>query len=153
MLAQVAAEQLLRQRAFGVVAFEHAVVVLEREFRIHAYQAGGRRQPQRAVHAHAARQRVLHLEGVRRHGVAHQPLQLHLAEGAARLLVAEQLLQADHAAGQRIDLLLRLVDGREALHHADERLVGLLEALVQPLAHAVGDLVEPRVELAGDRLA
>ena len=59
------------------------------------------------------------LEGLRRQHVSHQRFELHLAEGAARALVAQQLLQAHHAARQVLDFLLRLVDGGQALHDAD----------------------------------
>ena len=149
VLLDVGAERLLRQAAVRLVraGLEHAVVVLQRELRIHRHQARGLGQLQHAIGARAVRERVLHLERARGHDVAHQRLELHFAERAARLLVAEQFLQADHAAGEAVDLLLRLVDGGEALHHVDEGLVGLLEALVQALAHLARDLLQALVDL------
>ena len=136
VLAQVGAELALRLRAIALVqpGVEHAVIVLQRKLGVHRDQAGRLGQPQHAVGARAVGQRVLQLEGVRRQHVAHQRLELHLAEGAARALVAQQLLQAHHVAGQAVDLLLRLVDGGQPRHHVDEGLVGLLEALVEALA-------------------
>jgi hypothetical protein len=109
------------------------------------------RQAQQAVDAAAVRERRLHLESRGGQDIAHQRLELHLAEGAARALVAQQLLQADDAAGEALDLLLRLVDGGQPLHHRHEGLVGLAEALVQPLVHLAGDLVEALVDLGVQR--
>jgi hypothetical protein len=155
VLSHVGAKLFLRQRALCVVRLrvEHAVIVLQRKLRVHRHQAGRLGELQHAIHPHAVRKRVLQVEGRWRQDVPDQRFQLHLAEGAARFLVAEQLLQAHHAAGERLDLLLRFVDGRQALHHADEGLVGLAKAFVQPLAHALRDLVEPLVELRGERLS
>ncbi len=87
-----------------------------------------------------------------RQRVAHDRFQLHLAERAARTLVAEQFLQADHAAGQGLDLLLRLVDGRQPRHHVGERLVGLFEALVEPFVDLAADLAQTLVDFAGQGL-
>jgi hypothetical protein len=100
---------------------------------------GGLGQAQHAVGAGAVGQGILEVEGLGRQGVAHQGLQLHLAEGAAGALVAQQLLQADHVGGEIADLLLGLVDGGEAGHHAGEGLVGLAEALVEALVDVAGD--------------
>ncbi len=67
--------------------------------------------------------------------------------------VPEQLLQADDAAGKALDLFLRLVDGRKALHDVDEGVVGFLEAFVEAHVDLARDLVEPLVDLRGEPLA
>ena len=131
---------------------EHAVIVLERKLGVHRDHAGRLGQLQHAIGAVAVGQRVLEFEGVGRQQVAHQRLELHFAEGAARALVAQQLLQADDVAGQTVDLLLRLVDGGQPRHHVGEGLVGLLEALVQPLGDLAADLLQARVGGPGQRL-
>ncbi len=84
--------------------------------------------------------------GVGRQAVPHQRLQLHLAEGAARAFVAQDLLQRHDVGGEPLDLLLRLVDHREARHHRGEGLVGFLEALVEALGDLAGDLVQAAVD-------
>ncbi len=89
---------------------------------------------------------MLEGKGVGRQAVSHQRFQLDLAEGAARALVAQYLLQADDIGRQVLDLFLRLVDHRQARHHRGEGLVGLLEALVEPLGDLAGDFVEPAVD-------
>jgi len=68
-------------------------------------------------------------------------------------LVPEQLLQAHDAAREALDLFLRLVDGRQALHDVDEGLVSLLEALVEALVDLARDLVQALVDLGGEPLA
>jgi hypothetical protein len=102
-----ALEQAPRRRAVGFarLAVEHPVVVLEREFGIDADHPGRRGELEHAVGARAVRERVLHLE--RGAGsVAHQRLELHSPERAARLLVARAARAAHHAPGQGLDLLL-----------------------------------------------
>jgi len=71
------------------LAVKHSVVVLQREFGIHRHQAGGRRQPQNAVGAHAVPERVLEFETGGREHVPHQRFELHLTEGAAAAFVPE----------------------------------------------------------------
>ena len=154
VLPDVQPELLLCRCAFDIVRIgrQHTMIVFERKFRIDGHQPRRFRQPQHAVNARAGRKRILHLErGIRQH-IAHQRFELHFAESAARSLVAEQLLQADHAAGQRFDLLLRLVDCRETRHDVGESLVGLLKTLVEPLADLAADLLQPRVDFPGQRL-
>ncbi len=155
VLADVGLELPLCGRPLRLVrvAIEHAVVVLQRKLGIDRDHPGGRRKAHDAVHPGAVGERVLHLEGGARQDVPHQRLELHLAESTARALVSEQLLQAHHASRQALDLLLRLVDGGQALHHADEGVVGLLEAFLQALVDLAGDLVEPLVDLDGEPLA
>ena len=154
VLAQIGAELPHGTGAirFGQRIVEHAVVVLQGKLGIHRHQPGGIGQQQHAVDAVAIGQRVLELVCRRGQKVAHQAFQLHLAEGAACALVAEQLLQGDHVRGESVDLALCFVDGREPRHHAGEGLVGLAESFLQALVDLAADLLEARVGAARQSL-
>ena len=108
---------------------------------------------------------MLERVGLRRQGVLHQVVELDLAEGAARLLVGQHLLQADDLGRELADLLLRLVDAHQPLAQVGDdlarRLLGAVEPLVDHLAqrlfllaqrtldplHGVGLLAERQAEL------
>ena len=109
------------------------LVALERELGVDGDRARRVGQLQQAVDARAGRQRALELVGRRRQRIRHQVVQLHLAEGAARLLVGQDLLQADHLGRELADLLLRLVDPGQPLAQVGDDLAGRLLAAVQPL--------------------
>ena len=110
-------------------------IALQRKLGIDGNRPRRMRQLQQAVGAHPRGQR--HLEGVGRgrQRAGHQVVQLHLAEGAARLLVGQHFLQAHDLGRQLADLLLRLVDARQALAQVGDDLSGGLLGAVQPLVH------------------
>ncbi len=136
----------------GLVRVEHALEALERELGVDRDPPGRLGQDQQAVDPGAVAQGVLQLEAVLGHQVAHQAGQLDLAEGAARALVGEHLLQADHVAGQLGDALLRLVDPAEVLEHTGEGLGGLVEALGQAPVDLAADLLQAAVGGPGQAL-
>ena len=69
----------------------------------------------------AVRQRRLELVGAVRQAVGDDRLHARLAEGAARLLVGEDRLQLHDLAGERLDVVLRIVDDGEPLLQLGER--------------------------------
>ena len=81
---------------------------------------------------------ALEFVGRGRQGVLHQVVQLHLAEGAARLLVGQHLLQADDLGRELADLLLRLVDADQPLAQVGDDLAGRLLGAVEPLVDDLG---------------
>ena len=148
MFFDVEAELFLCQRALDVVRrrLEHAVIIFQRKLGIDRHHAGRRRQPDHAVGTGAVGQRRLHLERAGRQHIAHQGLELHFTEGTTRTFVAQQLLQADHAAGQAVDFFLRFVDGRQPRHHVDEGFVGFLETFIEALIDLAGDFTEAGID-------
>ena len=88
-----------------------------------------------------------------RQPVAHDRFHARLAEGAARLLVGEDVLQLDHLARQVGDGALRLVDHRQPLAELGQALMRPARGLAHRLADAVAEAVEPvrqAAHLAGD---
>ena len=105
-----------------VPGFAQRLVALERELRVDGDGARRVRERQQAVGTAAVGKRRLQAVGRRRQDLAHQIGELELAEGAARLLVGEDVLKAHHLAGERHDVLLRLVDRGESPFEARHRL-------------------------------
>ena len=70
---------------------------------------------QQAVGPLAVRQRRLEAVGALGQAVLDDGLHAHLAEGAARLLVGEDLLQRDHLGGKLGQVPLRRVDDGQPL--------------------------------------
>ena len=70
---------------------------------------------QQAVGPLAVRERRLEGVGALGQAVLDDGLHAHLAEGAARLLVGEDLLKRDHVGGKLGQVLLRRVDHGEPL--------------------------------------
>jgi hypothetical protein len=66
-----------------------------------------------------------------------------LTEGAALLLVGQHALQRGHLRGERGDVFLRRIDDREPFVQPVEILSGLLGGILDRLADAVGDGVQP----------
>ena len=99
----------------GVLAARKRLVGLERELRVDDDGARRVRQVDQAVGPPAVRQRRLQRIGVRRQRLRHDVVQLDLAEGPARLLVRQDVLQAEHVARQLLDIGLRLVDRHRAV--------------------------------------
>ena len=73
-----------------------------------------------------------------------------LAEGAPRLLVGEDLLQAHHVVGKIGQVLLRGVDDGEPLVELGDQFMGLARGLVEVGADPLRHAVEPLVDGAGD---
>ena len=121
-----------RDGAQGAVAFE-------RELGVDGDRARRVGQMQQAVDTRAGGKRGLEFIGLGRQGVLHQVVQLDLAEGAARLLVGQHLLQADDLGREIADLLLRLVDAHQPLAQVGDDLAGRLLGAVEPLAHDLGE--------------
>ena len=141
MLAHRQLEGALRRRSAARVARRDGAqraVALERELGVDGDRARRVGQLQQAVDARAGRQRRLECVGRRRQRVLHQVVQLHLAEGAARLLVGQDLLQAHHLGREIADLLLRLVDADQPLAQVGDDLAGRLLAPVEPLGDHLG---------------
>ncbi len=78
-----------------------------------------------------------------------QVVQLHLAEGAAGLLVIEEVLQADDLAGEAGDVTLGLVDHFQVLGQLAELFRRLRRRRLQPVAEPFSHGVEPIVQRAG----
>jgi hypothetical protein len=91
------------------------LVGFEREFRIDADGAGRVRHLDQAVDQLAVAQLALILEHRWRQHQFDQALHARLAEGATRLLVRQDILQAHHLSRQIVNVLLRGVDDRESL--------------------------------------
>ena len=66
-----------------------------------------------------------------------------LAEGAARLLVGEDILEPDDFLGEPGKTRLRRIDHRQPLVELEEVLVGRPARLFEPLADARADRIEP----------
>ena len=106
-----------------------------------------------AVGPRVVRKRRLELVGVDRQAVADDRLHACLPEGAARLLVGEDVLQFDHLAREGGDRLLRLVDDREPLAEPRQALLRRPRGIGHRLADPVPELVEPigkSAHMAGD---
>ena len=136
---------------------------LERKFRVDGQQALVARQPHDAVRPHARRQRRLEIVGRRRQAVAHDRLHPALPIGAARLLVGENVLEADDFLREPGEPGLRGVDHRQPLVELAEVLALAARGLFDALADAMADGVEPfrhepreiglaRAQHLGDRL-
>ena len=126
-------------------------VALQRELGIDRDRPRRVGQLEQAVDALAVAQR--HLEGVgrRRQDRLDDVAQLDLAEGAARLLVGQDVLQADHLGRQLGDVLLRLVDHRQALAQVAQRGLALGRRFLQPVADALGKVDQALLHGLGER--
>jgi hypothetical protein len=95
-----------------------------------------------AIRPLAIGERRLELVGGGRQRVAHDRLHAALAEGAARLLVGEDVLERQHLARETGQVLLRRVDHGEALVELRQVLDRLLHVLLEVVPHAVLQAVE-----------
>ena len=89
------------------------------------------------------RERVLELVSRWRQPVLDDRFHAALAEGAARLLVGEDVFQADDLLRQPGQLRLRRVDNGEPLVQFGEVIAGRARLALQPLADARPDRIEP----------
>ena len=78
-----------------------------------------------------------------RQAVAHDRLHAPLPEGAAALLVGEDVLEGDHFLRHRRHARLRRVHHREAFFQLRQRRAGLGGIRLQPLADIGADMIEP----------
>ena len=117
-----------------------------------AIEPGGFGQPQQAIGAPAVARAS---PGIRRPAAAARSVtrssQLHLAEGAARLLVGQDVLQPDHLGRKLGQVLLRGVDHGQALPQLGERLAGLLGRLLELLSDLLAEQCEALLDGLGKR--
>ena len=119
---------------------------LERELGVHRQQPRIARQADDAIGPGAVGERELEVVSPRRQAVAHDRLHAPLAEGAARLLVGENVLQRHHFARHVGQARLRRVDHRETFIEPAETLAGRLRLGVRAPRRAA-----PRHYRAGRR--
>ena len=169
VLHDVAAHAGLRRLARLVVARRaQGGETFERKLRVDREKAAVAGQADDAIGPRTVRQRELEVVGARRKAVAHDRLHPPLPEGAARLLVGENVLQRHDLARHFGQPRLRRVDHREALVQLAEVFAGppglALDSGAEPVAHAaeapgklgvgVGERGEPRLDrllpLVGD---
>ena len=105
---------------------------------------------QQAIRPLAVRERRLERVGAPGQAVLDDCLHAQLPEGAPRLLVGEDFLQADHVVGKLGQVPLRGVDDGEPLVEFGDRLMGLARGLVEVGTDALGHAVEPLVDGARD---
>ena len=151
MLADRLLEGALCRQQRRAVARRHRpqqAVAFQRELGVDGDRARRVGQLQQAVGAHAGREGHLEVVGRGRQGALDQVVELDLAEGAARLLVGQDLLQADDLGRELADLLLRLVDADQPLAQVGDDLAGGLLGAVEPL----GDDLAQRLLLLAQRL-
>ncbi len=124
---------------------------LQREFCVDREQARVARQADDAVGPGAVRERELEVVGARRQAVAHDRLHPPLAEGAARLLVGENVLQRHDLARHFGEPRLGGVDHRQPLVELAEVFARPLRLLFDPGSEPFGHAREAAVQL-GARL-
>ena len=107
---------------------------LERKFGVNGEQARIARQADDAVGAGAVREGELEVVRARGQAVANDRLHAALTEGAARLLVGENVLQRHHFPRHFSEPRLRRVDDREALIEPAETLARRLRLTFEPRA-------------------
>ena len=115
------------------------LIRLQRKLRIDHNRPRRVRQMDQTIRPLPIRQRRLQRIAVRRQRLGHDIGQLDLPERAARLLVRQNILKAQHIARQLGDVVLRLVDGRKPLLQLAQRRRRLfrrpMQALLHPLLH------------------
>ncbi len=114
----------------------------ERELGVDREHAGVARQADDAIGARIVGERGLELVGAGGQAVAHDRLHPPLAEGAARLLVGENVLQRDDFLGHAGDARLRGVDDGEPFVELAEVGAGGLRVAFEPGAEPRADVVE-----------
>ena len=123
---------------------------LQREFRVHHHEPVVAGQADDAIGPVAVGEHMLEGEGVGGEIVPHDGLHAALAEGAARLLVGENLLQPQHLLRKAGQPLLGPVDHCETLAQFRQMVGGGTGALLQPLPHPRAHGVEPVGHDAGE---
>ncbi len=147
MLQHIGREAAPRLDAVPILArLAQRMVALERKLRVDDDAARRVRQGKQAVGPRPVAERRLESIGGGRQRVAHLVGKLRLTERAARLLVREHFLQADHVGGELGDIFLRLADDREAFLEVAHGVGRVDRLLVQRLGDPQADLVEPLVQ-------
>ena len=127
---------VVARRAIGREPFEG-------KFRVDRERARIARQADDAIRTGAVRERELEVVAAGRQAVAHDRLHPALAEGAARLLVGENVLQRHHLARHLGQARLRRVDHRQPLIEPAERFARRLRLAFEPGAEPGADGIEP----------
>ena len=127
------------------------MIGIERKLGVDGNGARRVRQMHKAIGAGAAAQGGLKRIGRRRQRARYDVLQLHFTEGAARLLVGQNVLKSDDLRGKLGDILLRLINQREAFGKRAQGLDRLRRVLFKAHPHARAHLIEPLVERRGQR--
>ena len=145
MLLHVAPERLLVQLALRLVLCSgHQLEVVERKLRVDGDEPVG---PDHGVDTVAGRECVLHRVGLRRQPVPQEVLEQQLAEAAAGLRRAQDLLESAqilralvHLGHHRRDLAELFVDLRRGLAAARQAAVERLGDVGHPAVHLRGSL-------------
>jgi hypothetical protein len=152
VLLHVARELALGKQALVVgLGLDEAVVVVERELRVHGDDPVDAHD---RVDSFARVERVLDVIGGGREPVAQEVLEQELAEPAACLRRTQCLLEPRQVLGPLEHLRRRLVDLAEPLVDLVRRLAGVLEPTVdlrielgEPAVHRLGNAQQPTVDL------
>ena len=116
---------------------------LQRKLGVDDDGAGRVWQADQAVGPLAVRKRRLKGVGVGRQGLGDDVVELDFPERPARLLVRQNVLEAEDIAGQFLDIRLRLVYDGEALLQLRQRTCGALGGAVEAFAHVLLHGLQP----------
>ena len=130
-------------RASSLAASRERREGFERKFRVDDHEPWVARQADDAIGAGVVGERILKLEGRGGQAVPDDRFEAALAEGAARLLVGENVLEADDFLGQRGDPGLRRIDHRQPFVQFGEMLARGLARRFETGADPRSDRVEP----------
>ena len=129
-----------------VLGLPQRPITLQRELRVQRDRPRRIGQQQQAIHPLAAIHRRLEAIGRRRQRALHQILHLDLAEGAARLLVGQDVLQPHNLGRQFRDILLRRVDHGQPLPQIGQRLGRLRRLLLQLVTYPLAQRRQPLLD-------
>ena len=147
VIAQLADGSLALLRA---ARFADGLEGLEGELGVHHHLEIAVGHADEAIGPGAVGQGGLIVIGAGGQGVGDDGLHARLAEGAARLLVGENVLKGDHLAGEAGDVGLGLIDDGQPLGQFLQMPGGALGLFAQSRADAGGDIVQPLGEHARD---
>ena len=151
MLAQIVREGTLSGDTGGLfLCLTQSLVALQWKLGVDRDGAGRVGQFYEAVRAPAARQGRLKVVGRGRQGGLYQVLQLHFPEGAARLLVRQDVLQSDHLRGKLRNVLLRPVDHSQSFAQIGHGRRLALRLRVQSFADPLGEVAQSQVHRFGE---
>ncbi len=115
----------------------------ERELGVDGEEPRVARQADDAIGSGAVRERELELVSARGQAVAHDRLHPPLTEGAAGLLVGENVLERHHFAGHFAQARLRRVDHGKPFVELAQVFAGRLRLGFEPRAEPRADRIEP----------
>ena len=136
-------------RSVSLAAGSQRPIALQGKFGVDGDGSRGMGQLQQAVGL-AIADLGLELIALGGQQVAHQIVQLDLAEGPARLLVGEDVLQPHHLARELHDIGLGPVDDGQARGELGQRLAGLLRGFLQLVADPLVEVAEPLLHRPGE---